>query len=344
MPFVRMFNTLIKKYNKNIIFNISKNNISMQNYDAEFNLLSSKEIVKGNYSFIDAWFDINEQDNTIYGIINEQKNSLLYLYINDKIILKNYLLKYDSDIFSINFLYIKKIATSTHIIYYLIDKHNINQCSIIHHYKENDTWIKTKIDTLNYNILTNFVVIFENSTPTIFYLKIWNGYEEVFTSTFDLKNKNWTPPLQLTNSHKFKVYLSAIKYSTGNYHITYSENNSNRYYCNYINAQIIDNTPNTLINETISKTIACTFPSIISYNGILYIQWIEFDSLNYCISYDLGKTWTKPNLDKISSEHDFYCYSYKSNITYKKQDNFPIIFARDKPYQILGIINEQDNF
>lgn len=337
MAFVRMFNTLIQKYNKNIIFNISNNNIIMQNYSNEFTLLFSKEIVKGNYSFVDIWFDINEQDDTIYGIINEQNNSLLYLYINDKIILKNTLLKYDSDIFNIKFLYIKKKNTNTHIVFYLVDRHNINQCSIIHYYKEKDTWIKTKIDTLYYNILTNFVIIFDNSTPTIFYQKITEGYEELFTSTFDSTLKTWTTPIQLTNSHKFKVYLSVIKGLDGCYHVTYSENNSNKFYCTYIKVYIKQNIFTIPINTTISETVACTFPNIIEINKILYIQWVEFNTLHYCASFDYGETWTQPMVDDTSLEHNFYCYTYKNNTFDRKHNTSPVIFACDNPSNILGI-------
>lgn len=342
MTFERKFNTLIQKYNKNIIIKISDNNITLQNLNSNFDLLSSREILNGNYSFIDVWFDINEDDDTIYGIINSEKNSLIHLYINNKVIIKNTLLNYDSKLFDIKFLYIKKLNGSTHIIYYLINKYNMNHCTLIHYYKEKNTWIKTKIDTLQYNILTNFIVIFENSIPTIFYLKVMNGCEELFTSTFDSNMKIWTTPIQLTSSHKFKVYLSAIKSVNGSYHITYSENNYGRYYCNYINVSLDKNAFTTSINKTINETVACTFPNIIEHKQTLYIQWIEYNTLNYCVSYDCGKTWTKPILDKTSSDYDFCCYSYKCNTSNKKRDNFATIFACNEPFKILGIINKDE--
>ena len=85
MSFIRKFATLIKKSNKNIININLDNGVELYNYSPDFNLILSKKILDGAYSFADVWFDINEND-TLYGIINTQKNKIVHLYINDKII------------------------------------------------------------------------------------------------------------------------------------------------------------------------------------------------------------------------------------------------------------------
>ena len=87
MPFVRQFHTLLQKSNQNIIIKNLDDSIEMQNFDTNFDLISTKKILDGKYSFVDVYFDINE-DDTIYGIINVQKNSLIHLYINDKVIIE----------------------------------------------------------------------------------------------------------------------------------------------------------------------------------------------------------------------------------------------------------------
>lgn len=56
------------------------------------------------------------------------------------------------------------------------------------------------------------------------------------------------------------------------------------------------------------------------------------------INHDFGKTWTNPILDRTSSEHNFNCYSYKSATSDNKEHNHRVIFAQDKPFNILGII------
>lgn len=107
MSFIRKFETLMRKSNKDIAnINLDKG-IEVYNYSPEFNLISSKKILEGSYTFADLCFDINE-DDTIYGLVSIQKSNLMYLYINNKIILKNVLLNYNSNAFTIKFPYIKK--------------------------------------------------------------------------------------------------------------------------------------------------------------------------------------------------------------------------------------------
>jgi hypothetical protein len=336
MSFTRKFHTFIKKPHQNIVMKISDSCIEMQNFNSNFDLISSKKIIDGKYSFVETWFDINN-DNTIYGVINAEKNSLMHLYINDKVIIKNTLLTYDADLFTIQFPYIKCINSSTHIIYYLINHNDSTKCTLTHYYKAKDSWNKNKIDILGYNILTNFVMLFENSTPIIFYLKIVNGYEELFSSTFNLTNKTWSEPNQITNSRKFKVYLSAILCNDGIYHITYSENNSNKYYCRYIKIYFNKNKLTVLKDTIISETFACTFPNILQYNKTLHIHWIENYSLHYCISYDSGENWNSPAWDQNSSTHPFNCYIYKSNNSNNEQFNCYALFLYDNSLNILGI-------
>ncbi|WP_297425168.1 hypothetical protein [Clostridium sp.] len=338
MSFIRKFGTLFQKTNQNIVNIDIDDDVYIKTFSNNLKLISSKKILTGAYSFPDIWFDINKNDS-IYGVANVNKNSIIHFYINHKAIIKNTILEYDPSAFSIQFLYIKNIENNTHIIYYLIDKSNINQCSLIHYYKEGNGWKRNKIDSLQYSILTNFVVYFEDSVPIIFYFKITNGYEELYSSTYNLDTNIWSIPMQITNSHKVKVYLSAIKASDGSYHVTYSENNSNRYYCNYINVHVNKDSSELYADKTISETIACSFPNIIEYKKMLYIQWVEFNSLHYCISYDFGKTWLKPILDKNSSEYSFACYSYKSNKLEISQLNIPIIFVNTESFSTFGFIN-----
>ncbi|EKQ54026.1 MULTISPECIES: hypothetical protein [unclassified Clostridium] len=343
MSFVRKFGTLLQKTNQDIVNIDIDDDIYIKTFNSNLQLISSKKILPGAYTFPDIWFDINKNDS-IYGVANVNKNSIIHFYINHKVIIKNTILEYDSSAFSIQFLYTKNIENNTHIIYYLIDKSNINQCSLIHYYREDNGWKRSEIDSLQYDILTNFVVHFEDSVPIIFYFKITNGYEELYSSTYNLDTNTWSIPIQITNSHKVKVYLSAIKGSDGSYHITYSENNFNRYYCSYINVYVNNYSSELSANKTISETIACSFPNIIEHKKILYIQWVEFNTLHYCISYDFGKTWTRPILDKNSSEHSFACYSYKSNKLDNNQLNIPIVFVNTESFSTLGFINNNRIF
>lgn len=335
MSFIRKFETLMRKSNKDIAnINLDKG-IEIYNYSPEFNLRSSQKILEGIYTFADLCFDINE-DDTLYGLVSIQKSNLMYLYINDKIILKNMLLNYDSSIFTIKFPYIKKIDDVIHILYYLVNNSGAH-CTLIHYCNINGKWIKNEIDTSSYTILSNFNVIFKGSIPIIFYFKIVNNYEELFVSIFDLSTNSWSKPCQVTNSNKSKVYLSVIMDSKNNCHIAFSENNSRRYYCTYIKGYINDNQFIIYNYQTISKTVACTFPNLIQCKNMLYLQWIEYSNLYTSISYDMGKTWLNPFTDNLAYNNPFKCYSYKSNYHNDIIANSSAIFAYNNSIEILGL-------
>jgi len=137
--------------------------------------------------------------------------------------------------------------------------------------------------------------------------------------------------------------LSAIKCTNDHYHIAFSENNSCRYYCTYINGYINEYKFITTNYETISKTIACTFPNLIEYSNILYIQWIEYSNLYTRLSYDFGKTWLQPSIDELASNNPFIFYNYKSNYSNDKGNNPFAIFACKSSLKILGLNNKYIN-
>lgn len=334
MSFIRKFESLIKKSNENIINIKLDDGVEIYNYSSDFKLISQKRLLAGNYSFADICFDINE-DDTLYGVVNENSN-LSYLYINNKIILKNRFFNYNLSGFTLKFPYIKKINNSIHIMYYLINDTEA-YCKLIHYCRLNDKWIKTEIDTTKYSILSNFVVTFEDSVPVIFYYKLVNNYEELFISTFDLNTNTWSLPFQITNTRKTKVYLSIIQDSKNYYHITFSENNFHRYHCTYIKGYISENEFIILNYQTVSKTVACTFPNLIECENILYLQWIEYSNLYACISYDAGGTWMKPFIDDFAPDNPFICYNYKSNYLNDKINNSSAIFACNNSSKILGL-------
>lgn len=336
MSFIENFESLIEKSNNDICNITLDEGINLYNYDSNFKLLSSKKLIDGNYSFADYWFDINSSD-VLYGLINTKEGSIIHYYINDRFTIKNYILKYDLNKLAIKFPYIKNINGVTHIIYFEIHKGAEHYCTLIHHYKKNNKWVKYEIDSMNYMILSNFVVIFNDCNPSIFYLKIVNGNEEVFYSTFDLITSTWSSPSQITNTSKEKVYLSVIKSSNNFYNIIYSENNLNSYYCTYINGYIDNNKFISSSPITISKTTACVFPHLIEHKNNLYAQWLEYRDLYTSISRDFGKTWGKQILFEDISNIPFSYYSFKSNHLNNTVYNLTNIFLYEKSLKILGV-------
>lgn len=335
MSFIENFESLIKKSN-NYISNITLDDgITLYNYDSNFNLLSSKKLIDGDFSFADYWFDINKSD-LLYGLINDKNGSFMHYYINDNFIIKNNILKYNPNKITIKFPYIKNINGITHIIYFELHK-GAEYCNLIHYCKKDNKWFKYKVDSINYKILTNFVVVLNNCNPIIFYLKILNGSEEVVYSIFDLATNSWSTPSQITNTNKEKVYLSVIKSSNDFYNIIYSENNLNGYYCTYINGYIGNNKFITNNSITISNNVTCVFPHLIEYKNNLYAQWLEYNNLYTSISKDSGISWSKKILFDSISNIPFSCYSFKHNKSNNDIYNLNNMFSYEKSLKMIGI-------
>ncbi|MDK2564050.1 hypothetical protein QOZ84_10855 [Romboutsia sedimentorum] len=337
MSFFNKTYIFIRKLDETInILNFDKS-IICNTMDSNFNNLYSINIIDGDYSFVDVWFEIDSSDN-IYGILNNKKGKLLYINIKDKNIEENTLLKYDYKNFFIKFPFIKIISNETHAIYYSMNKNNSNLTTIVHIYMHDNICIKNSIDLINYNILTNFIVTWDNNIPTIFYFKVINGFEELFFCTYDLNEFKWLNPIQMTNSQKNKIYLSVINNDENFYHIVFSENNDGKYYCAYLNAYIRCDNFKVYNHIYISSNIMCLFPNLIEYNSILYAQWVEYFNLYTCKSIDNGKTWTQPIASRHLSISPALIYQFKSNFKDDRIYNLSSLFTFEDYFEIDKLI------
>ena len=253
-------------------------------------------------------------------MINDKKGKILNLTLEKDNVDTHTIIKYDYKNFIIKFPYTKHIENIKHTIYCSINKSIPLLANLIHIYEDDNIFIKNTIDFIDFNILSNFVVAYSNNKPIIFYFKLVDNFEELFVSIFDLNSYSWSNPIQITKSNKNKIYLSVLQDENNNYHIAFSENHDNKYYCKYINISLENNVLKINQESIISKDVMCLFPSIIKKNSTLYIQWVEYFDLYICQSDDFGMNWSKPIIDKNISNKPFIRYQYIS-------DNITSIFA-----------------
>lgn len=309
-------NILIKNSIDEIyLFNLD-NDIVYTKLDSNFNKLYSNKLYSnklsdGCYSFVDIWLNIDDTDK-IYGVLNNKKGKLLELEIKENDIEEDLLFKYDYKNFSIKFPFFKSINNEDHIIYHSINKKNPYYTSLLHIYKSGDKYIRNKIDFFNYNIMSNFIVTFNDNIPSIFYFKYINDCEELFMSTFNLETLKWSFPYQITNSKKNKIYLSSIKDNNGTYHIAFSEKNNNKYFCKHIKGNLINDTFQIIKESFVSSNLMCIFPSLIEQDSNIYIQWVEYFNLYTSKSLDYGNTWSLPTVDEYLSNSPFVLYEFRS--------------------------------
>ncbi|WP_373601548.1 hypothetical protein [Paraclostridium bifermentans] len=310
---------LIRKSNKDLSILKLGNKIIYE--DNKLNLKETlvEELIENQYSFVDVYLDIDTDDN-IYGIINDKKGKIFKINIQEKKINKEVIFKYYYKDFHIKFPYIKKIQNKEHILYYSINKENPYTSYLMHIYNSDGVIIKNKVDYIQYNIMSNFEVLWDESLPILFYFKYINGCEELCVSIFNSYYNEWTKPFNITDSKKAKIYLNIIKDKHRNYHIVFSENHEGKYHCKYIKGKFENNKFEIYESKTIKTNLMCLFPHLINHDNEIYIEWGEYDYVYTCKSSDLGSTWSNPVLKNKESNISFRRYIFKSN--YKEADKY----------------------
>lgn len=336
MSFINKCSTIIRLSNQEILNIYNDNNIKFEYFDKNKNLLHSNTISNSSdLDFTNSYFNLSSDDN-IYGIY--KKNSLNLIEIKNKgsEIIKKEILTYNYKKFDIIFPYIKILNNDIHILYYVYNNNSSNTCALFHHYKKGKIWSENKIDFINHIVLDNFKVLWINNNPIVFYFKLVNGYEEVFSSRFNKSTLSWSNPIQITNSGRNKLYLSILKDNMNFYHLTFCENVDNGYAVKYINGYLNEYNLDINISSYISKPSTCRFPNLIKHKSNLYLIWVDHERLYSCNSSDLGKTWTNPIIDDFSLDEDFTRANFISNYKYDSNYNVSNVFTISNKIDIIG--------
>lgn len=326
MSFKKGFIIMLKKSNEEYFMLDIAEGITLYDLNYDCKIMNKNKIAHEKYTFVDLWVDINEYDE-IYGIVNNSDGELIYIFIKGNKIYRTNLLKYDNRKIVIKYPYINKINEDIHILYYSNNIEYGREQNLVHYFKKNGVWTEHVIDKFKSWILTNFCVLFDNEIPTVFYFKMVKGTEEIFASTYNVDLNKWSESIQLTNSRKNKVYLSAIKDSNGKYHLTYSENNMDRYYCMYLQVDINKGSVKVKKNNIIKRTIECTFPQIFRSNWLVQVKWVSYNSLFTSYSKDHGTSWSgEERIDEAISKNFVRC-NYSSNYKEDKDHNMLVTFV-----------------
>lgn len=335
MSFINKCSTIIRRSNKEIFKFYADDNIKLNYYNKHNNLVSSYDFnsVKGidftNYSFC-----IDNDD--IYGIYKDNSLKMIHIPKDSCTISKKDILTYNSKKFDIVFPYINVINNSIHILYYVYNNNSTNTCALFHHYYNNKNWIENKIDFISHIVLDNFTVLWIQNTPIVFYLNLVNGCEEVFFSRFNQSTFSWSTPCQITNSNKNKLYLSVLKDSMNFYHLTFCECIDNGYAIKYMNGYLNENSLDVSNSIYVSGPSTCIYPSIVKHNSTIYLMWVNYNKLYTSISNDLGKTWSKHEIEETSIEEDFCRSKFLSCYTDDLAYNLTSIFTINEDITILG--------
>lgn len=278
-----------------------------------------------------------DKNNNVYCIYCDKSLQILECKDNSHIFTQKEYITYNYKKFGLLFPYIKYINNNPHIFYYVFNNNSASTCALFHHYKHNDHWIENKIDFINHIVLDNFVVLWNESVPTVFYFNLVNGCEEIFSSRFNLGTFTWSEPVQMTNTGKSKLYLCGIRDNINFYHLSFCEHEGNGYVVKYINGYLNENKFNIDICSSLSGPSTCMYPSIIKVDNILFISWVNFNKLFTSSSKDFGESWSKPSIDEYSTEDKFIRSLFYSNYEEDLKYNVSYVFSTLNDIGILGI-------
>ena len=222
MSFINECYTIIIRNNKDMLYiYLGDDGLYYDYYDSDNNLIHRDKLINDTQiNFTRYSFSIDTNDN-VYCIYCDKSLQILECKNNAKTFVQKESITYNFKKFGLAFPHVKYINDNTHILYYVFNNSSANTCALFHHYKHNDYWIENKIDFINYLVLNDFAVLWNESVPIVFYLNLVNGCEEVFASIFNLGTFCWSDPIQITNSGKNKIYLSVIRDIMNFYHLCF---------------------------------------------------------------------------------------------------------------------------
>lgn len=335
MSFINNYSTIIRRSNKDMFYFHLKENLVYDYFDNYGNLVSSTPITKSPIDFTSSYFTLGK-DDSIYGIYKDNSLKMFEIKKNNTAFLEKEILTYNHKKFNILFPYINNCNDDIHILYYLCNNNSTNTCALFHHYNHNGIWTENKIDFINHMVLDNFVVLWVQDSPIIFYLNLINGYEEVFLSRFNYSTLTWCSPIQITNSKKNKIYLSVLKDNLNFYHLTFCEKSDNGYAVKYVNGFLMENKLDINVSKYITGPSTCMYPSLMKNKSNLYLMWVNYGKLNTSVSDDLGKTWGDHEVDDFSIEEEFTRAKFISNYEDDLSYNVSSVFTTCDDVGILG--------
>lgn len=334
MGFINWSETIVRKANGDILtFYIKDKNLFLREFKYKDKLNNSNQIISNVF---DNEFDIKIDDtDKIYGICVIENGEVAYLYTDkDNNIKHRKLFDYDNKRYVLKYPYIKKIDLSIHIIYYIQDISDNRIWSIINHYFDGSSWIESNIDFIvSFPIINSFIITCKNNMLNIFYLNLIGGIEEVFFSRFSPLTKEWSKPLQITNTNNKKIYLNVLQDEMNFYHITWSEFVNENLVVKYTNCYLKEDMLDKTNIISLSDPSNCSFPTIIKTGETLWDIWVQMNKLYRSYSFDYGKTWSKASVDSESIDIDFIRYRFISNnyddlINFKLCNTFGTIYPK----------------
>ncbi|SNS33266.1 hypothetical protein SAMN05446037_100829 [Anaerovirgula multivorans] len=259
--------------------------------------------------------EIDELDSV--HIVSYSKKRMIYYHtsVKNNWIHKN-IKSYSTDISEIYYPVIKIIDKSINIFYYFHDKKDKSTCDLVHFVlNEESVWKSRNLFEINYNKFINpFYVLLKESGMYVLFTSLIGEFNQVFLTSFDHQLNEWQKPIQITQSPIEKIYIYGLIINRDTLHITWSEFDEKGLTVKYTKLCEKQFGEDSFI-LSLSEKSNCSFPILLSYNGLLWCTWTQMNKLYACYSKDEGNEWSFPTIRQESQQLEFKLYQYKTNYT-----------------------------
>ncbi len=313
MTFINSTQTILRKSNGDILNFYIKDSILFYRefiYDKGWNE-SIQLLTDISSNQLDIKIDNNDR---IYGIANKKNGKVLYIYTDNNEIKYKTFFEYDTNNYFIIYPFIHKKNSHIHVIYYLQDIKYKNTFGLINHYYDGDKWHQATLDVIQSSPIINpFIVSWESDNLYVFYFNNINNSREIFVNTFNLIEKSWSSPKQITKTNNKKLYLNVLSDDAYSHNITWSEFINDNLIVKFMKYYHRDKDISSSEILSLSEPANCSFPTFIKTGETLWLIWVSFNRLMSRYSLNNGKDWSesKEYIEEINT--NFIKYKFHSN-------------------------------
>lgn len=299
---------LVRDSMENIeLFRLSGKKIIRYHFDKKTISNTEVNITSEAYKEYDVYID---QEDTIYLIYQNKDLDLILLMLKEGRVEKVKLTEDPlPEIYYLNLIVVEGVP---HVFYYILLSGEEKKYRIYHHYIEEDKWITNTVDDIRVRELLNPLAIHIDDVEILMAYYDYVDEEHIFLRKFNLDSKTWEERNQLTDNSSNKLYLDLIDHNN-KLHLVYCQYEGGNLQVKYERYQYEKDLFRKECEEEISNLESPQDPTLIYFDGKLWITWIERDAVLSRFSEDGGDSWSPIYLWKDSKRHNIVRYKYLSN-------------------------------
>lgn len=279
------------------LYELREGRITFHDFQNEDGKVRQKEISDKALLELDISIDEN-----VY-IVYQDKSFHLVLLIKSEENIKEIILTEEAmpEILNLN---LKIIDGLPHIFYNVLL--GGKDYRIIHHYYNGSSWNTNLVEDIKINQVLNPMQILNNGEELFLIYYNMKNTEEIYCKSFNLNEAQWKKEIRLTENLKSKLYLDSLIID-GKLHLSYCEYDENLLvkYERYD----LDNFQRE-IEQEISNKENISWPTLIYYEGNLWVVWIEYENIISRFSLDGGDNWASIYLWKDIKDKNIVRYKY----------------------------------